>query len=153
MEIFRDENTGGLLYISEVGAITSATTQLPQPEPKAIKAPKTQYGLVLRVRGAEEVNFTEKTKQMGVEVFEDPNTNVLFYLTEAGFVATAPFTGKFVPDAKGVTWKSAMALRARKGGQTEFEKAQKYGIEVFEDNRTGNLIFISETGSVAVLPK
>ena len=90
---------------------------------------------------------------MGVEVFEDPNANVLFYLTEAGFVATAPHVGKYVPDAKSVTWKSAMALRARKGGQTDFDKAQKFGIEVFQDNRTENLIFVSETGSIAVLPK
>ena len=52
-----------------------------------------------------------------------------------------------------VTWKSAMALGARKPGEKEFEKAQRFGIEVFEDNRTGNLIFVSETGSVAVLPK
>ena len=35
----------------------------------------------------------------------------------------------------------------------DFEKAKKYGIEVFEDNRTGNLLFLSETGSIAVLPK
>jgi hypothetical protein len=153
MEIFKDENTGGLIYITEAGAITPASTALPQPEANKIKAPKTQYGLVLLVRGADEPNFTEKTKKMGVEVFEDPNTNVMFYLTEAGYVATAPFTGKYVEGAKSVTWKSAMALRARKGGQTDFEKAQKFGIEVFEDNRTGNLIFISETGSVAVLPK
>ena len=153
MEIFKDENTGGLIYITETGAIAPATTALPQPEAKAIKAPKTQYGLVLRVRGADEPDFTDKTKQMGVEVFEDPNTNLFFYLTEAGFVATAPSTGKFVDGAKGVTWKSAMALRARQGGQTDFDKAKKFGIEVFQDNRTENLIFISETGSIAVLPK
>jgi hypothetical protein len=153
MEIFKDENTGGLIYITEMGAIAPATTALSAPEAKAIKPPKTQYGLVLRVRGADEPNFTDKTKQMGVEVFEDPNTNILFYITESGFVATAPFTGKYVPDAKSVTWKSAMALRARKGGQAEFDKAKKFGIEVFEDNRTGNLIFVSETGSIGVLPK
>lgn len=153
MEVFKDENTGGLIYITEVGAVATAASNSPFPDPKKIAPPKTQYGLVLRVRGAEEANFTDKTKQIGVEVFEDPNANVLFYITEAGYVATAPSTGKFVPEAKGVTWKTAMALRARKGGQAKFEDAKKYGIEVFEDNRTGNLIFISETGSIAVLPK
>ena len=54
-------------------------------------------------------------------------------------------------DKKGVSWKGAMNLRARKGGEKDFEKAKKYGIEVFEDNRNGNLIFISETGSIAVM--
>ena len=151
--MFKDENTGGLIYITETGAIATAAAPATAPDPKKPAPPKTQYGLLLRVRGADESDFTDKTKQVSLEVFEDPNANVLFYLTEAGFVATAPYTGKFVPDAKGVTWKSAMALRARKVGEPDFPKAKKYGIEVFEDNRTGNLIFISETGSIAVLPK
>jgi hypothetical protein len=153
MEIFKDENTGTLLYITEVGAIASASSKSPTPDPKKILPPKAVYGLDLRVRGAEEPDFTDKTKRMGVEVFEDPNTELLFYMTDAGYLATAPFKGKFVPNATSVTWKSAMALRARKGGEKEFDKAKKYGIEVFEDNRTGNLLFLSETGSIAVLPK
>jgi hypothetical protein len=150
MEIFKDENTGGLIYITEVGAIAPASTTLPIPDAKKIAPPKAQYGLDLRVRGAEEADFTEKTKRVGVEVFEDPNANVLFYLTEAGYVGTAPSVK--LANAKGVTWKSAMALRARKSGE-KFDDAKKFGIEVFEDNRTGNLIFLSETGSIAVLPK
>lgn len=153
MEIFKDENTGGLIYVTESGAIAPAAAPPAPPEGKKIQAPKTMYGLVLRVRGAEEPDFTDKTKRLGVEVFEDPNANVLFYITEAGAVATAPNTAKIPADARGVTWKSAMALRARKAGEKEFDKAKKYGIEVFEDNRTGNLIFIAETGSIAVLPK
>lgn len=153
MEIFKDENTNGLLYITEVGAVGAAASPASPPDAKKILPPKTMYGLVLRVRGADESDFTDKTKKMGLEVFEDPNAGVLFYITEGGFVATAPNAAKIPADARGVTWKSAMALRARKAGEKEFDKAKKYGIEVFEDNRTGNLIFISETGSVAVLPK
>lgn len=153
MEVFKDENTGGLIYITETGAISTAAAPNTFPDPKKIAPPKTAYGLVLRVRGADEPDFTEKTKKIGVEVFTDPNANDgLFYLTEAGYVAAAPNPGKFA-DAKGVTWKSAMALKARKGGDKTFDAAKKYGIEVFEDNRTGNLIFITETGAIAVLPK
>lgn len=156
MEVFKDENTGTpgtLIYITEAGGIATAAAPATPPESKDTKPPKTVYGLMLRVRGAEETDFTDKTKKMGVEVFEDPNANVLFYITEAGFVATAPNPGKIAADAKGVTWKSAMALRARKAGEKDFDKAKKFGIEVFEDNRTGNLIFIGETGTIAVLPK
>lgn len=149
MEVFKDENTGGLIYITEAGFIGPASTTLGAPA--KVEAPKAQYGLDLRVRGADEADFTDKTKRLGVEVFEDPNTKALFYLTEAGSVAAAPL-GKFA-DAKGVSWKSAMALRARKGGEKDFDKAKKFGIEVFEDNRTGNLLFVSETGAIAVLPK
>jgi len=46
-----------------------------------------------------------------------------------------------------------MGLKARKGGEKTFDNAKKYSVEVFQDNRTGNLLFISETGSIAVLPK
>ena len=125
MEVFKDENTGTspgtLIYVTEVGGI--ATAAAPGAAPSPIKPPKTMYGLVLRVRGAEEPDFTDKTKKMGVEVFEDPNANVLFYITEAGYVATAPNPDKIAADAKGVTWKSAIALRARKAGEKDFDKA------------------------------
>ena len=152
LEIFKDENTGGLVYITDRGAISSAPAPATAPDAKKIQPPKTMYGLVLYVRGADEADFTDKTKRISLEVFEDPNANAMFYITEAGSIATAPVPTKIPPDAKSVTWKSAMALRARKAGEKEFDKAKKYGIEVFEDNRTGNLIFISETGSIAVLP-
>jgi hypothetical protein len=46
-----------------------------------------------------------------------------------------------------------MILNARKGGETSFEAAKKFSVEVFIDNRTENLVFISDTGSIAVLPK
>lgn len=152
MEVFKDENTGGLIYITETGSIATAKAPPSPPDSKKILPPKTAYGLVLRVRGANEPDFTNETKRIGVEVFEDPNANTLFYLTETGSVAVAPNPGKFIPEARGVTWKSAMVLKARKGGEKEFDKARKFGIEVFQDNRTGNLIFISETGAIAVLP-
>jgi hypothetical protein len=152
-EIFKDENTNGLLYITETGAIAPAVSAAAAPDQKKLQAPKTQYGFILRVRGGDEPNFTDKTKRMGVEVFEDPNVNTLFYITESGYVTVAPSTGKFAADAKGVTWRAALALRARKSTEIDFDKAKKYGIEVFEDNRTGNLLFVSETGSIAVLPK
>ncbi len=104
VEVFKDENTGGLIYITEVGDRHGDEFR-PTPDPKKLEAPKTQYGLVLRVRGSDEPNFTEKTKQIGVEVFEDPNSKLLFYITETGSVATAPRPGKYVTDAKGVNWK------------------------------------------------
>jgi hypothetical protein len=152
LEIFKDENTGGLLYITEAGAISAAAAPATQPDPKKIAAPKPAYGLVLRVRGADEPDFTDKTKKVGVEVFEDPNANLLFYIADNGAVAVVPNSGK-LSDTRGVTWKTAMNLKSRKGGEKDFEKAKKFGIEVFQDNRTGNLVFVSETGAIAVLPK
>jgi hypothetical protein len=154
LEVYKDENTGGLVYIvAETGSIAAAPAPAAPPDEKNLAPPVARYGLVLRVRAASEPDFTDKTKKVGVEVFEDPNANVLFYLTQDGHIATAHNPGKFPPEARGVTWRSAIALKARKGGDKTFDEAKKYGIEVFQDNRTGNLIFICETGSIAVLPK
>jgi hypothetical protein len=151
VEAFKDENTGGLIYITEVGAIATAAAPAAPPDAKN-QGPKAVYGLDLRVRGADEPEFTEKTKRVGVEVFEDPNAKTLVYITETGYIAVVP-QAKLIDGVRGVTWKSALNLRARKGGQEKFEEAKKYGIEVFLDNRTENLLFVSETGSIAVLPK
>jgi hypothetical protein len=153
VEVFKDENTGGLIYITETGAIATGVAPSAPPDPKKIAPPEIEYGVNLRVRGAEETDFTDKTKKFGVEVFRDPNAgNRLIYFSQAGSIATAPNPGKF-EDRSGVTWRRSMALKARKGGDKGFDSAKKYGIEVFEDNRTGHLIFISETGAIAVVPK
>ena len=50
-------------------------------------------------------------------------------------------------------WKRGFSLKARKGGEKDFEKAAKYGVEVFEDKNTNATIYISDTGSIAVLKK
>jgi hypothetical protein len=153
VEVFKDENTGGLLYVTEAGSISAAPAPAAPPDAKKIAPPKVAYGLILRVRGAAEADFDKKTKEIGIEVFEDTNANNnLLYITESGSIAAVPNTG-IKAEAKGVAWRSAMALKARHGGEKDFDGAKKYGIEVFADNRTGNLIFVCETGSIAVLPK
>jgi hypothetical protein len=152
VEVYKDENTGGLIYACETGSISAGPAPTAAPDKNKVADPKHSHGLVLMVRKADEADFvTGKTKRLGVEVFEDPNAaNNLIYVTEAGSVAVAP-SAKF-RDVKGPPkWRGAMALSARKAGDTDFAKAKRYGVEVFEDIKTGNLLFISETGSLAVL--
>jgi hypothetical protein len=152
LEVFKDENTGDLIYITQSGGIATSPAPKTAPDAKKIAPPKWAYGWDLRVRTTNEPNFNDKTKHIGVEVFEDPNADDrLLYITEEGFIATAPNTGKFL-DGKGVLWKTGMGLKARKSDE-KFDVAKRYHIEVFVDNRTGNLIFISETGSIAVVAK
>jgi hypothetical protein len=43
-------------------------------------------------------------------------------------------------------------LKARKPDETDWDNAKKFGLEVFKDENNGNLIYISETGSIAVVP-
>jgi hypothetical protein len=54
---------------------------------------------------------------------------------------------------KAPTWLHGLEFRVRKAGEADFGKeTKKYGIEVFKDENTGNLVYISETGSIAVVP-
>lgn len=153
VEVFKDENTGGLIYITEAGAIaTVASAVTPDPKKKPL-GPKAVYGLDLRVRADGEVEITDKTKRISVEVFEDQDAKTLVYITETGSIAVVPMPAKIATDATGVKGKDGMGLRARKGDQEKFDDAKKYSVEMFLDNRTENLIFLSETGSIAVLPK
>jgi len=152
VEVFKDGNTGSLIYISEVGAIATGPAPAKAPEADKVKAPKPLYGLTLRVRKADEPDFTKDTKKIGVEVFLDENTATLLYISEVGSIATAPGSVE-VKTGQDVDWKHAMTLKARPGGVAEFAKANKFGIEVFTDKNTGNTIYISETGAIAVLPK
>jgi hypothetical protein len=152
VEAFKDGNTGGLIYISETGAIATAPAPAQPPAPDGVKAPKALYGLTLRVRKAGEDNFNDKTQKYGVEVFQDENTGGLIYISETGSIATAPSVGA-VTAGQGVDWKHAMTLKAREGGINEFAKAKSYGVEVFQDKNTGHMLYVTETGAIAVLPK
>ncbi len=123
--------------------------------PKTVKGvlpPNHLHGLILRVRRGDEPEFTDQTARHSVEVFEDPNAGrLLVFISQSGDIAvTSP--ASYNPNARGVTWKHSLSLRARPSGDKTFDKARRYGIEVFQDNRTGCLIYICETGSIAVLP-
>ncbi|HEX5272784.1 MAG TPA: hypothetical protein VFW33_19940 [Gemmataceae bacterium] len=50
-------------------------------------------------------------------------------------------------------WLHGLMLKARKGDEADFGKdTKRYGIEVYKDENNGNLIYISETGDIAVVP-
>jgi hypothetical protein len=152
LDVYKDDNTGGLVYAIEDGGLaTGGPAPAKAPDADKVIAPKGLYGLIVRVRKADEANFTEKTKKFGLEVYKDENSGQLIYLSETGSVAVVPPPAKMT-DKAGVTWKHALVIKARPVG-VDFAKAPKYGIEVIEDNNTGHLIYISETGSIAVLPK
>jgi hypothetical protein len=58
------------------------------------------------------------------------------------------------PDPKGPTWKYGLNTRVRRGDENSFNKeTRKIGIEVYQDENNGNLIYVSETGSISVVPR
>lgn len=153
VEAYKDNNTGGMVYVTETGSI-AAVKAVPDkvPEAKDIKKPKPLYGLEAKVRRFDEPDFTDKTAKMGIEVFKDENTGTLLYISEAGSIAAVPPPAKMDENQK-FPWQHAFILKARAGGESDLAKAKKYGVEVFSDRNTGYLVYISEVGSVAVLPK
>jgi len=55
--------------------------------------------------------------------------------------------------AKAPVWLHGMEVKVRKSGEANFsESTKKIGIEVFRDDNNGNLIYISESGDIAVIP-
>lgn len=154
VEAYLDQNTNGLMYVTQTGAVAAAPGA-PLADGKKTLPPKALYGLVLPVRKAGETEVTEKSPRIPIEVFEDPNTGIMLYITDTGFIAIAPNKKPAEgPDLKPTRIPGAgVDVKARKAGDEDFTKATKFGIEVFTDNRTGYQVFICETGSIAVLPK
>ena len=65
-----------------MGPVTGAAPAVPvSGDPKA---PKPLHGLSLRVRKADEEDFTAGTRRLSVEVFSDPNTGGVVYVSESG---------------------------------------------------------------------
>jgi hypothetical protein len=151
LECYKDGNTGGLIYVSDQGFVATATAPGTAPDPNNVKKPKVLTGLALKARKADEGDFTDKTKVYGLEIYSDPNTGALLYVSETGSLAALP--AEEIKKDAGVKWSHAFALKVRKGGEKGFDNAAKYGIEVFEDKTTGALIYICKNGSIAVLKK
>lgn len=60
----------------------------------------------------------------------------------------------YAQESKAPKWSHGLMLRSRKGEEADFTKdTKKYGVEVFVDENNGNLIYISETGDIAVVKK
>ncbi len=54
---------------------------------------------------------------------------------------------------KAPTWLHGFNVRSRKASEYDFNKdTKKIGIEVYKDEENGSMIYVSETGSIAVLP-
>jgi predicted peroxiredoxin len=151
VEVFRDENNGNTIYISETGHIAV----LPGGAPAGggeVKAPAWKHAMELGVRKEGEKEFTKDTKKFGVEVFLDENNSHGVYISETGQLAVAPSAGGGGA-AKAPTWQHGLSLRVRKADEPDFNKdTKKFGVEVFRDENSGNTVYISETGHLAVLP-
>jgi hypothetical protein len=130
-----------LLYLSEEGS-GAAVARAQRDEPAGVKPPTWWRGLELRVRRGGEADFNKDTRKYGLEVFRDGDTGYLVYLCDTGSIAVAPVGDLRRPSTpKAPTWWHGMELRVRRAGEADFTPGtRKYGIEVFRDENTGNLV-------------
>ena len=64
-----------------------------------------------------------------------------------------PFVRAADNKVKAPTWLHGFNVKSRKASEYDFNKdTKKIGIEVYKDEENGNIIYVSETGSIAVLP-
>ncbi len=154
VEAFRDNNSGLGLYIAQSGSIAVAPHFAGLTVPiKPSMGPKWLTGLDLPARKAGKIDWEKTTKVHSMEVFRDPNTDDWLFITEQGNIAST--TGKLFPGASNKTpkWVHSVDLAVRKGGVKEWPGASKFGIEVYSDGNTGNLIYVTEHGNIAIIPE
>jgi hypothetical protein len=87
-------------------------------------------------------------------VFRDENNTNLVYISETGSIAIVPTKLTAKDDTgKGPEWQHGLELSARKANEKDITKdTKRYGLEVFLDQNNGNVIYICETGAIAVVP-
>jgi len=152
-EVFKDVNADNLVYVSNKKWI-AVTPAAGIAAPDKIKDPLWFHGLELKVRKAGEKEFTDSTKKVSLEVYKDDNTNHLLYVTDEGVIAVVPAAGATKQaDVKGPAWYHAFEIKARKAKEEKFSAdTRAYGVEVYKDENANTLIYISETGAIAVVP-
>ncbi len=156
VEAFRDNNTGGGigLYISENGSIAVAPNFANlNPPLKPAKGPSWLTGNDLPARKAGVLKFEKDTKTHAMELFRDPNADNWLFITEQGLIAAT--NGKLHPGKTGTNpkWIHSVDLAVRKGGVKEWKDAAKFGVEVYRDANTSNLIYVTEHGHIAIIPE
>ena len=153
VEAFRDNNNGLGLFISQAGSIALGNGFQDLKLPFSSKGPDWITGLDLPARDAGVKEFKKDTKVHSMEIFRDPNTGNWIFITEKGNLASAPAKAAGAASNKAPKWVHSVDLLVRKGGTREWKDALKYGIEVYRDANSGNLVYICQTGQIAILPE
>lgn len=152
VEGFKDAGSGKLLCVSQAGMVAFAPP--PAATAPAGKAPTRRHAVVLKVRNPTETDFGPQTAGFEVDCAADPATGGLVYTTAAGRLAAAPAPAGPAPEeSKPPVALYGLTVKARQTGEAAFGPATKaFGVEVFRDENTGGLLYVSETGSIATAP-
>jgi hypothetical protein len=151
VEAVRDLNTGKGMYVTEKGTFALCPGFESLKAGGAAKGAAWITGLDLPARKPGEKEFTKTTKVHSLEIFRDPNTDAFVYITEAGNIAACDAGKRGTFGNKTPEFNHSIDLR--NGGPKEWNAASKIGIEVYKDANTGNLVYVTDGGYVAVIPE
>jgi hypothetical protein len=112
-----------------------------------------RYCLDLRARQPAEKEFTRDSPSFGVHVFHDRKPGCLLYVAAQGkALAVVPAAKDAVADGdKGPQRLHRLLLPVRGWDDKAFGE-MKVSVEVYRDEHNGNLIYLSHTGCIAVVP-
>lgn len=113
------------------------------------KDPESQYALDLRARKYTEADFNKDTRKFGVEIYKDGESGDGLYVSETGSLSAVPAKAFKGGESKAPVWRHGLNLKARLAGETDWDKAKKFGLEAFRDDVNGNLVYINENGQVS----
>lgn len=101
------------------------------------------------VRKAGDKDFNKDTPRFGLEVYRDDNTGDAIYISQTGLIGVVPGLPATLPKIKDPAWLHGVEMQARKAGDAEFKKdTKRYGLEIYRDENSGNLVYITELGAV-----
>jgi len=129
-----------------------AAASVPPSDSRAqekVKDPVSQYAVDLRARKSTEADFGKDTRKYGVEIYQDGENSNGIYLSETGSIAVVPAKGFKSGDSKDPVWRHGLNLQARPAGEKEWDKAKKFGLEIFRDDVNGNQVYVNENGQLA----
>jgi hypothetical protein len=156
VEVYRDDNNRHWMYITETGGFSAAPAARRSSAAKVATNPVWLHGLDLKVRRAGQDSWDRATKTWSIEVYRDVNNGNLVYLCESGLLAVVPQVQESfsspTPSARAPVWLAGFDLLVPKSSQTRRQgRFTAFGLEVYRDENNGNLIYLAETGSLAVV--
>ncbi len=153
VEVFKDDNNNLAVYVSEKGGLSVCEGFQNIKPPAGNKGPDWLTGLDLPARRAGQKEFTKETKVFSLEVFRDPNLDTWLFVTDQADLAATTAKTKGGGAARAPKWLHSFDLSSRKGGVREWKDSTKYGIEVYQDDNSGDLLYVcGETGAIAAIP-
>jgi hypothetical protein len=154
VDVFAERGTGRLLYVPDtntgLAVVDGSRRAAGQPS-----RPAKWFGrLVLKVRKRAEEEFGPGTRQVGVEVYRDPNAGNLVYVSETGHVAMTPQPP--APEAergREARWLYRLPLRVRRIEEDadRLRPPLRCNVEVYRHESAGALIYLADNGALAVL--